>query len=499
MTDRMFDQFVRDKLSDHKSSVPAGLWEKIAEKKDKDRKPFALPKLFWMSLIWILAGLGGGYIVYNNVSGDDKQQSSSVTPAGEIENATGNSTNNTNNTTATNQLQTGDKDLPSSNYNEKDGIAENDDNNSNTSTDKLNISGRDSNTGVNKDNQPGIAKIITPAGGLKDDQTKNNNVYLKRSSSNKKNSLTVIDDPLLKQVTVIDEASSANAEADYRSSFVAGKLFSLKNISGFESKQGSLSNIRLTSVDCPPTRWTRNDLYLEVYASPDYSVKTVNGKDLASNFLTIKDSTESQQLGYTAGFRLSKSLSSNVMLKAGLQYSQINEKFQQRTESERRLTTVITIRTVIRAPGDTLYLTDTSVVEQIGYRVKKTFNRYRNIEVPITLGYEFGNEKLKYGVNAGVILNLLSWNSGESLDTSFQPVSLNAKSGGFKKQSIGLGVYAGFSVIKPINEKTDVFVEPYVRYNISNMQNNSGYTQKFTTAGLNFGIRYKLKGKGQRK
>jgi hypothetical protein len=46
MTDNTFDKFVRDKLRDHPSAVPPGLWEKIERKKDKDPKGgFFLPRI----------------------------------------------------------------------------------------------------------------------------------------------------------------------------------------------------------------------------------------------------------------------------------------------------------------------------------------------------------------------------------------------------------------------------------------------------------------------
>jgi hypothetical protein len=254
-----------------------------------------------------------------------------------------------------------------------------------------------------------------------------------------------------------------------------------------------LSQIRIFGIDCPTAgRQRRDDLYLEVYGSPDRAMKSVSAKNNPA-YVAKKDSTESTQLGYTAGFRFSKSIGDNWMVKAGLQYSQINERFDLKTENERRITTVITIRTIQTAGGADTTVRDTTSLIQIGYRVQRTYNRYRSIDIPLLLSYEFGDEKWKFAVTAGAILNLHSWYNGQALNDSLNVVSLNSKSNSVYKQNIGLGLYAGFSIIKPVSKRIDVFMEPYFRYNLSNMAKGTAYTQKFNAAGISLGIRYNLK------
>ncbi len=212
-----------------------------------------------------------------------------------------------------------------------------------------------------------------------------------------------------------------------------------------------------------------------------------------------KDSTESLRLSFSAGFRLSKTFGNNLLLKAGMQYSQINEKFSYRRENERNQTTLITIRKEVLSTGDTVMIRDTSMIEQIGYRVKTTYNRYRSIDIPLIASYEWGNDNLKAGVSAGVILNLYSWQKGESLDTSYVPVAFNQIRGRTFKRNIGVGLFTGFSVLKNAGKSTYFFAEPYFRYNVSKITNSrSLFNQKFDVTGLNIGIRYKLNTPGQR-
>ena len=158
-----------------------------------------------------------------------------------------------------------------------------------------------------------------------------------------------------------------------------------------------------------------------------------------------------------------------MLLKAGPQYSQVNQKYVYRTENEVKTTTVVTVRTIIRAPGDTVIVHDTSTVQQIGFKNNTVYNHFKSFDIPVTIGYQFGNEDLKFGINAGLVFNVSSWYQGVILDSSLATVTLNKTGNGVYKTNIGMGLYAGFSAVKQLGEDLHIFLEPYFRYNLSNI------------------------------
>ena len=266
---------------------------------------------------------------------------------------------------------------------------------------------------------------------------------------------------------------------------------------GFSEKE--LKNIKHASsfksnVICPTNRSNRNtDWFLEAYTSPDIAFKSVSNVSASQQYLNKKDSSEQMQLSYTAGFRLVKPITEDFVIKTGLQYSQINQKYAYRTENEIKTTTVVTVRTIIRAPGDTIVVADTSVLQTIGYKNNTVKNRFRSFDIPVLLGYQFGQGDLTFGINAGVIFNVSSWYEGVRLDSSLSVVPLNKNNNPIYKSSLGLGLYAGFSINKQINDDLHIFFEPYFRYNLSNMTTaQSTYNQKFSVGGLSIGLRYNL-------
>jgi hypothetical protein len=256
--------------------------------------------------------------------------------------------------------------------------------------------------------------------------------------------------------------------------------------------------INLPKINCPTVR-SRNkwddfnkDWYADTYISPDYSLQTVNNISASQQYLKQKDSTERMQLGFTAGVRLVKPLNNHLQLTTGLQYSQINQKYIYRSENEIKLTTVVTVRTIIRAPGDTVVVRDTSVVQNIGFKNKVEKNRHRSIDIPILLGYQFGRGSVKVGINAGVILNVSSWYEGVILDSSLAVVPVQKGSQVYKSK-LGLGLYAGINVTKELSDDMQLFVEPYYKHSIDNITSGSmPYQQKFGTAGVLMGVRWSL-------
>jgi hypothetical protein len=221
-----------------------------------------------------------------------------------------------------------------------------------------------------------------------------------------------------------------------------------------------------------------------------------NPSDL-NNYIAKRRTTEDNRNGFSAGIRLAKNIGEKTVIKAGVNYSQINERLRIINENEKQLTQIITIRTVIRAPGDTLFIRDTTYFEQNGTRYRTTHNRYRFIDLPIIFSYEFGNpEILAFSVNAGTVFNITSFYHGEVLDTTFTPVKIStAKGSGANnwRSNIGIGVFASFAVYKRINERLQIFGEPYFRYNFKPVtQNTNIVNQRYSTSGMQLGIRYNL-------
>lgn len=453
-----FDNYVKAQLHNHKTHVPEGLWDKIVID-----KPTKKPLLFWwqnnktyLLVAACLLLIGSTYFIFKN------KAESNFAPLNNVQTNLG-PENNNNHLSTTKTENTFDKNATSNNYNALS---------TNTANNLLNIKNRGEFLG-------------------------NDNVGAVKQSGNK----TIANNNLINNPNFVAAQSAVtllqNDDVRSPTHFTKENTISLANLSKLEAKSPTslqlLYNKKIFGLDCPnalPTNW-----YLEVYGSPDYTMKYVYANDVSDAYLQRMDSTTKMNGGFTFGLRVSRSINQHFLLKSGLQYTQRNEQFISKYDSVITTTSVVTVRTIVRGSGlsDTI-VRDTSSLQQIGYRKRITNNQYKSIEVPLLLGYERGNDKWKVAINGGVIVNVSSWYSGETLDTSYQLVPLSAKNGnGFYKSNLNLSLYAGVSIIRRINKNLEAFAEPYFRYGLSNSNTSAiGYSQRFNAAGLSFGLRVKL-------
>lgn len=465
MTDNQFDNFFREKLKDHTAPVPDGLWERIRPEKDKRPKGFYLPKINGTGLM--VAALLVGCVIIGLLTYQSKQ-SVPVTESASPQTPT--STNTTNHSNLKENQTTNNSTL----------------------------------------NSPSHNSILLPDSVLKiADETSEATIKLIRYSKKMSNKLSLLQTSFNTNNNPTKELDKVQTDIEQYSltaNITQGALMFL-NFNSIASETGKVQKqlaanghdkyIKSKIIVCPTTNRGRSDFNsdwaFELFVSPDYSIKKVSNISASQQYLDRKDSSEQMQVGYSAGFRIIKPLNNNWLLKAGFQYAQVNQKFTYRNENEVKTTTVITNRRIIRAPGDTIIVTDTSILRQVGFSVKTVHNHYKSIDIPVTIGYQFGNEDLSIGINGGVIFNLSSWYQGELLDTSLVSVPMNKISSSIYKTNIGMGLYSSISILKRINDNTHLFFEPYFRYNLSDMTNGqSTYNQRFHVGGLAIGLRFNL-------
>ncbi len=500
VTDGQFDQFIAGKLYDHSAPVPEGLWDKVKPKKDHERRPgfiiFRYPAVALLILALLLGGSLGGYLFLKQGNETGNGAKALIVPQAANANgktATSSTINNKADNTAVplnnekNSLSSTDhaaNALPVAPVNSNK-VTKDDDLKTDAAGNALPATRSSAASSLT---DAFVSSTIKKTGNSKGENAKattlanNNHGLIAGNPATEDNSFEYIEPYLSNRLTAVTIPFSPE-----RSS-------SMQNLLDKQLSTANHTRQFRNVIICPADNKNRNtDWFLEAYASPDIAFKSVSNNTATQQYLLTKDSSESMQVSYSAGLRLVKPINDNILLKVGLNYSQINQKYVYRTENEVKTTTVVTVRTIIRAPGDTVIVHDTSTLQQIGFKNNTVKNRFRSFDIPVTVGYQFGNDDLKFGINAGVVFNLTSWYQGVILDSSLATVPLNKTGNGVYKTNIGLGLYTSFSVVKRLSDDMHVFVEPYFRYNLSGMTNaQAPYNQKFSLGGLALGLRLNL-------
>ena len=481
MKEKQFDDFFKDKLQNYSTDVPQDMWNRIAQDKRKKR-PFG----YWFNnpskgvyfLITSLLIIGGASAW--------KYSSMNVSQKNIINN---NSTSKSSNSIKQSSNRSSDN---TENYS---GISTDNKQSKKTNTVKNNLSGIAANKASNiSTNHTTNSNIITS--GSSEIKTIG---YNSSSLAIKKNNLTNKSNSF---IAVKTEVADINNEEEDNIETINTKQavdLSLATSNKMLLSLGKL-NIALKKPKqffCPMDKNSvvRN-WYIEVYGSPEYTFKSITNQGSTGNYLQKKDSAETMMVGYNFGVRFMRNISNKLFFKTGLQYAQYNENFSVKRENQSKTTTVIVNKIITRPQGDTI-VSDTSSFTQVGYSYTHTINQYRNIEIPLLLSYRNENEESNWGwsVSGGVILDLLSWNTGNTIDTSLSIVSINTKgnSNVYSNSAFGVSLMLAGSVERKLNDNWAIFTEPYFRYGISNsIISKFRFEQKFNSLGLSLGIRYKF-------
>lgn len=517
MNQAPFDDHIKSRLSGYEPEVPPHIWENIMAAKDK-RRPGGF--LFFLKehgvKLFIAAALltAGALFFLNKNNTESNTITSQVSSKADINKATvaankpasvsNDNTNQSNNTNTSNT--TTDNSSTNITDNTSGNIVTANQPQSSTSTNS---------SGVNATQQLSVPVSIKqttatrqPGTNRSDANDNNNDIDGKPITNNR---LTATDlssnnnDPALKgknsrnskgrsRFNITNAATDDNIpkdlvvlNTDAAERTLHPVLLSLQtslNRPVFNPTIRENKNKFFNNIPCPGTEKNAagNKRYIEVYAGPDYAIRSF--KDTANSvYLQKRKESTSFQYAFSAGLRFTKVFSNGISFRTGFNYSQVNERFKYEQGN------IIQVVYVTNAAGDT-----TGSYTTTSTRYKTTYNKYRTLDIPLIIGFEMGNGRLHTNINAGAIINLYSWQKGDLLDQSLQPV--NITTGGTKspyqfKNNIGVGFMGAISLYYKLNDRFHLLAEPYFRYNFSPVSKSDlTLKQKYNTAGLRLGLRF---------
>ncbi len=244
--------------------------------------------------------------------------------------------------------------------------------------------------------------------------------------------------------------------------------------------------------DCFPIK--RNFYFLEAYFSNDYNQRTLTGDNY--EFLTNRNKTESNLYSYSIGVMGGFLMSNGFNIKTGINYTNINEKFNITFKNVVSTQTIITIDTIKNPDGSITEIRDTTVKEIFGERNVQETNTYSMFDIPLIIGLNYRKFNHKIGLSAGVIFNIIARQKGTILshldDIGDKDGLLYINSGNnvFRK-NVGVSVYASFAYSYRLLSRYELFVEPNIRYYLKSFtKGDYPLNQNYTKYGISIGTRY---------
>lgn len=475
-SNRQFDEHIKDQFSNYTPDVHPRIWEKIIAEKDKKR-----PAGFWVSMFnnrnkLLILGLiialssGGAWLYYGNDFASKEPTSNGIKEKNNGKNPDNKTDNYTTITSpADQQLNAGTTEIITVVHPVPGSIASGSITPGDITTDNKPFLSSKGNT------KTSITAPLPETDGETEPKVKAGKLYTGLG-----NILVNTTAPELEEDAYMEPGGTLLGRLTYHA-----EKFTEKRKTG--KKQEPLRfNPVVFLPDCPIEKdASGNKKYFEFYAGPDYAFQSLQDTGNSAYLQKRKEST-SFKSAFSAGIRYTKVFNNSMSVRGGVNFSQINEKFTFNQGN------IVQVTYIINANGDTVGSYTTT-----GSRYKTTINRYRSIDIPIMIGYELGNGKLHTNINAGPVINIYSWQKGDVLDASGNPVSITTgkSSSPYQfKTNAGIGFMGAVSIYYKLNDRLHIMAEPYFRYNLSQMNKESiTLKQKYQTAGLRLGIRLDLK------
>lgn len=249
--------------------------------------------------------------------------------------------------------------------------------------------------------------------------------------------------------------------------------------------------LRITDTECAKFGPKKGQVFIDFILSPDIALREMSPKNAEYNdYVWAREASEKSVFAYSAAVRMSVVSGMGFVMRSGISYSQINEKFEHIDENYER----IEIIKITNSLGEVIGM---DTVTEYGTRIRTTHNRLQTLDLPLIVGYELYYEKFAFSINAGPYFNLSFRQKGSFLSPSdLQPISFSSNDPNgikaFKKQ-LGLGWYGSLGFKYSLDKKLSLLIEPYFKiYPESFTNENFAVRQRYFTTGLSLGIRRQL-------
>lgn len=238
--------------------------------------------------------------------------------------------------------------------------------------------------------------------------------------------------------------------------------------------------------DCFPIR--TNTWFVELYFSPDYNKKSLTGEDY--EYINSRFDTEKAAFSFSSGFKVGYEFRNGLNLRSGVDFLKINENFNFQYKKLISTQTIITIDTITLNDGSIEIVRDTTIKSNYENKFISNRNVLSLINIPVILGYQIKKGKNSYGLNLGVIINILSYSRGKILDNNNELIDLeNSKN--VYESNFGIAIYNSLLYSRAISPQYELFVEPKLKYYLKSFtKQNYPLKQKYVNFAFSLGARY---------
>lgn len=234
----------------------------------------------------------------------------------------------------------------------------------------------------------------------------------------------------------------------------------------------------LPQPECPTFRKKRTSFFIELEGQAGFPLKHLDAGTEAAKLYDLRRSTEHPWYSWGGGLHAGILYRDRFSISAGVDFSQLNEKFDYS-----KTDIVDLIYHVNPVTGE---VTGPFVIT--GERTSSGQIRHKLIDIPLTLGYRIRAGHWNFDIEAGPFLNLRLTSGGKIMTDTDQIGRIEDNA--VYRDAAGLGLQAGFAVSRKLNKHLSVYVKPEFKYYLNDWSEASYPVRtSFNQAYLGVGVR----------
>ncbi len=220
---------------------------------------------------------------------------------------------------------------------------------------------------------------------------------------------------------------------------------------------------------------------LGAYYSYEYASRSIEQLDsintsLELNYAEVRNASESFVESYRTGLFLRKKLKAGFRISTGIEYAKLTERFDAAIDLGVRLDS-------LNSSVQPTYIKETNI--------KKIYNKYETINLPILIGKEFSKNKWVFYIDAGVAFNLRSQNKGQVFSDAeaFEVSAFNKDNSSIFKDKLSLSYLASAGVSYRLNQNLSLELGPNWQSTFKSMNAEEHFlSTKHHYFGLKLGV-----------
>jgi len=185
---------------------------------------------------------------------------------------------------------------------------------------------------------------------------------------------------------------------------------------------------------------------------------------------------------------------SGFFVSSGVGFTQISELYNNNSTVIDSIIDPMGIqKLIINITGDTVPVIGPVVSTRTTTFIKKYYNSYRMIDIPLFVGYQYDFGDWKTDFSLGVFTNILLATEGRIPDTPTTDLDLNTNGDEIYRSRVDYSLQFGIGVSKSLTDRLSLRVNPMFRYYSRNFIKESvGLEQQYLLFGGTVGLRMDL-------